>query len=147
MGLPKTYCTVDDCKRQNFGLGLCSLHYKRMRNHGSTEKPPRPRRPFFNTNGYVYEYVDGRRQPELQHRLIMERKLGRKLRKGENVHHRNGIKSDNREDNLELWVSWQPHGCRVEDLLKFAHKIIETYEPEFIGKQLMEQLIARIEKQ
>lgn len=127
MGKQKTWCRVDGCDRPNFGGGLCSLHYKRMRTRGTTDKAVRTRSPFTNTNGYVYEYVDGERQAQLQHRLVMERTLGRKLAKGESVHHRNGIRTDNRPENLELWVSWQPHGCRVSDLLAFAHEVIELY--------------------
>jgi len=62
-----------------------------------------------------------------QHHLVMERHLGRLLLPGENVHHRNGDRSDNRIENLELWVSHQPSGQRVEDLLEWAHEIISRY--------------------
>lgn len=137
MPKPRSYCTVAGCDRKNFGRGLCSLHYKRVRNHGSPEKPPRLRRPFYNSNGYIYEYEDGRRQGRLQHRIIMERKLGRPLAAHESVHHKNGIKDDNRPENLELWARWQPNGCRVEDLVAFAKAILERYGDEWIGKQIL----------
>lgn len=39
---------------------------------------------------------------QLEHRLVMERVLGRKLRRDEDVHHRNEDRSDNRPTNLEL---------------------------------------------
>lgn len=59
----------------------------------------------------------------------MEEMLGRPLSSGEEVHHKNGVKNDNSQGNLELWVISQPKGQRVEDLLEWAEEIIRRYKP------------------
>ena len=58
----------------------------------------------------------------------MARVLGRPLKANETVHHKNAIRNDNRPANLELWVKWQPHGCRVSDLVAFAREVLAEYD-------------------
>lgn len=65
-----------------------------------------------------------------EHTIVMEQMIGRRLLKGESVHHKNGNRSDNRPANLELWSKFQPAGQRVEDKLEWALEILLTYAPE-----------------
>lgn len=67
-------------------------------------------------SSYVFEHI-----------LVMEKLLGRYLVPGENVHHLNGIRDDNRPENLELWTGPQPSGIRVTDALAWAHEVIDRY--------------------
>ncbi len=73
----------------------------------------------------MWLYVDGRYVGE--HRLVMEQHLGRRLLPQETVHHINGVRTDNRLENLELWSSAQPHGQRIRDKVHWAREILLLY--------------------
>lgn len=80
--------------KQSLGKGTTNVNWKGGKTkHGA---------------GYVLVAVPnsgmGRCEQKLEHRLIMEKHLGRKLFKWEVVHHKNGIKTDNRIENLEVYT-------------------------------------------
>ena len=61
----------------------------------------------------------------------MQETLGRQLTKKETVHHINGVRDDNRPENLELWNKGQPAGQRISEKLRFYTGLAEQYVPEF----------------
>jgi hypothetical protein len=98
-----------------------------MRPLGKYERSPDGK--YRNLKGYIYVNC-GSGTVVAEHRIVMAEKLGRPLHPWENVHHINGVRDDNRPENLELWVVAQPAGQRAIDLARW---VLETY-PDLVAQ-------------
>ncbi len=120
-------CIIEECNNPTKSRGLCKIHYWRWHRHGDPNILLRA------PNGSGCVKKDGYKRVGIngvvidEHRYIMEQHLGRKLLPGENIHHKNGIRHDNRIENLELWSTSQPPGQRVEDKIAWAKDFLKQY--------------------
>lgn len=123
-------CSVDSCHRKADTRGLCIAHYARLLARGDVRaeipigEGKKGLRRKENIKGYRHVTVNGKSMSE--HRAVWEAANG-PLESWMHIHHRNGIKSDNRLENLEMFITGHPYGQRVEDQLKFAEEIIKRY--------------------
>lgn len=142
-------CIIDGCEQKATHKHMCTMHYRRLERRGTTGSPEREKAEYIggplDSYGYVvlaghHSHPNSDKTGRIkEHTLVMAEKLGRPLRKKETVHHRNGIRHDNRPENLELWASRHPPGQRVTDLVAFARKILDDHDPQYeITRTFME---------
>lgn len=116
------------CGKISYARGLCYLHYERQKDGRKMLGPKRGTTgPIVTPQGYRAQHIGGGKY-KLEHRIVMERLLGRPLYSHETVHHINGVRADNSPENLELWSSSHPPGQRVIDKLTWARGLIKQYE-------------------
>jgi hypothetical protein len=137
-GEPPERCVIEGCGNlRAHADGICPMHYQRKIS-GRPMLAPK----LIRGGGWIVEHGYGRTRRDgtvvTEHRLVMEKMLGRPLYPWENVHHKNGVKADNRPENLELWVKSQPSGARAEDLVAW---VMDTY-PELAAEHLRAQMRA-----
>lgn len=123
-------CLFPGCPTRAASGGYCPSHANQIR-AGKELMPIRRNAPkgsgSINNNGYRMFKINGKSISG--HKMVMEKFLGRELHPGETVHHRNGIRDDNRLENLELKPSNHGKGQSVPDLLDWADELIHRYRP------------------
>src|SRR5689334_22401818 len=103
-------CIIKDCGREHKAKGFCVVHYERWKKY----KNPYFRKCAANGEGctdiYGYRFIYQNGKQVREHRVIMEKYLGRELLPfpKEIIHHINGITNDNRIENLEI-ISQSKH--------------------------------------
>lgn len=119
-----------------YGTSLCSTECRSLFRRLSYQAKHPEQQPTRQKgrHGYVRLIVPGKNgepsRDTLEHRYAMEQNIGRLLYENETVHHINGIRTDNRIENLELFSSRHGPGQRVIDKVQFAIDMLLLY-PEF----------------
>lgn len=152
-------CSLAECGRPHFAHSYCRAHWQRVKRNGSPESTKviglgGKGKGFVNQEGYrvipVSSETPGAKRngltgwKMLEHRYVMSQSLGRALKSHEEVHHRNGDKTDNRLENLELWSKSHPWGARITDIVAWAEETIIAYPQYSSGIAKRIQCIGRV---
>lgn len=126
---PRGTCSIEGCNKPHQSKGYCDSHYRRWLKYGNPTITTRAPRGSGHLDKYGYvrvsnPYTGGQTS---EHRLVMSNHLSRPLKDHEVVHHKNGIRNDNRLENLELWTKSHPCGQRVEEKIQWAIDLLIEY--------------------
>lgn len=129
--MPKVKCICPECGKEFYqypsrikqGVKRCSTECKAK--HQSRENNPSWKRGYTLNNGYKMIWVDGKKVYE--HRYVMEQHIGRKLKRGEEIHHIDKNRMNNSIENLML-LSIEEHKKfhRDKKTGKFSSRVSEV---------------------
>lgn len=154
----KYFCKENDCNNQitynayYFGQGRCmSCSKKELYKNGrilSKEHKEKIRKimknktgkknpnwvdigsTYKNNSGYIMEKTEFGWKP--QHRIVVEKILNRKIKKGEVIHHIDENKENNNPDNLYLFLKRGLHSCFTQ-LVKYNIINLNTLKSNLIS--------------
>lgn len=139
-------CSVDGCERRSKGgnWGMCSMHTSRMRKYGEAGPAESSQGTFgagtITHAGYrslpcppEWSAMATKQGRVLEHRLVMARTIGRPLLPDETVHHKNGVRLDNRPENLELFSGNHGKHQSADDMVTDAVAVLKRYAPELLA--------------
>ncbi len=137
-----------DCKGSRGGKvysgPLCKRHYSKLARRGDPtlgraerKDAGKPRKRvggecYRKGDGYITVYLPdhpnaNKRGYLGEHTLVMSKIIHRPLFPNESVHHKNGVKDDNRPENLELWTKPPRNGVRLSDAIEDCKNFLRQY--------------------
>lgn len=132
---------IKNNNKHSFCNRSCSIAFKKQ----GREHTPNFKNGSINTQGYVVipvpvntpdAWIGKRGARILEHRYLWQNKIGNKigyiLKKSDTIHHKNGIRTDNRIENLEL--RYGQHGSGATELTEPINRLVT--ENEILRKQL-----------
>ena len=113
--MSKIYAMFPDRDKPSVNAKAIALGRKRLKRKGHTYH-----------SGYKHMLQRGGRKIS-EHRMVAEAKIGRPLRRGEEVHHINYIKHDNRPANLDVLENRSVHARIPQSINELVRPLLENY--------------------